>query len=156
MSPLVVNRKLTSKYDVYVGRPTKWGNPFKVSETLTRRQAIVSYAVWMLDNPKLLAQLDELEGKMLACSCRPAECHADVLAELAKGASGWYFRSEYEPRWECHFIPLPRWLMVVFANGEWMSACDVPYATRPPVASVELAKYLAVEEWVSRCVFGEL
>ena len=82
-------------YDVYVGRPTKWGNPyshkndtkaqFKVD---TREQAIAAYRKWITegDGMHLLSDLHELKGKVLGCWCHPQACHADALAELAQYA----------------------------------------------------------------------
>jgi len=156
MSPLVVNRKLTSKYDVYVGRPTKWGNPFREGVDGTRREVITKYAAYVLQHDALCRALPELRGKMLACSCRPKECHADVLATLANSTTeGWRARSGWEPSWWCDVGRgvADSWFMHVYSNGEWVSG---PGGRNAPVASVELGKYLAVERWVSRYVFKEL
>lgn len=70
-------------YDVYVGRPTKWGNPFKVGRDGTRRQVIALYRTYIFEHPTLKDELPELKGKVLACWCAPKACHADVLLELA-------------------------------------------------------------------------
>lgn len=43
---------------------------------------IEMYRTWLLDQPQLLAELEELRGKTLICSCKPAACHGDVLLEL--------------------------------------------------------------------------
>jgi len=68
---------------VYVGRPTKWGNPFKIGVDGNRQEVIRKYRQYLLSNPKLLGQLEELKGKDLACWCSPLPCHGDVLLELA-------------------------------------------------------------------------
>jgi len=70
---------------VYVGRPTKWGNPYKISE-YERGVALDFYKSYILN--KLKADptlLDPLKDKDLACWC-PLDkpCHADVLLELLK------------------------------------------------------------------------
>lgn len=70
-------------YDVYIGRPTKWGNPFKIGRDGTREQVIEKYRAWLLQQPELMAALPELRGKVLGCWCHPQACHGDVLAELA-------------------------------------------------------------------------
>jgi hypothetical protein len=80
--PLVVHCK-RSRYDVYVGRPSKWGNPFHVGRDGTRAHVIERYERWLLDQPELVAALDELRGKTLGCWCAPQPCHADVLARHA-------------------------------------------------------------------------
>jgi hypothetical protein len=80
-------------YDVYIGRPSKWGNPFthkKDKNTLAkyvvkdRNEAIESYRKWITegDGMYLLNDLEELKGKTLACWCKPLSCHGDILLEL--------------------------------------------------------------------------
>ena len=92
------NKKATSvvnlnkePYDVYIGRGSKWGNPYttiKNKETLaseiveTSEEAISKYKDYVLSNPDLYNSLDELEGKVLGCFCKPKPCHGDVLLEL--------------------------------------------------------------------------
>ena len=78
------------KYDVYIGRPSKWGNPFSHKEgttakykTNTREEAIEKYKEYILNTPDLLKDINELKGKTLACWCSPQKCHGDVLLELA-------------------------------------------------------------------------
>ena len=85
----VVNRR-GSPFDVYIGRGSKWGNPFShvhsifpdVIHVATREEAIEKYRDWILTQPQLLAALPELQGKVLGCYCSPKACHGDVLAEL--------------------------------------------------------------------------
>lgn len=77
-------------YDVYIGRPSKWGNPFSHKPgTLARFQvatvaeAISRYEEWVKEQPHLMAALPELHGKVLGCWCAPGPCHGDVLTRLA-------------------------------------------------------------------------
>jgi len=70
-------------YDTYIGRPSKWGNPFYIGKDGTRKECIQKYREYLLKNEKLMASLHELKGKRLGCYCSPDECHGDVLAELA-------------------------------------------------------------------------
>jgi hypothetical protein len=73
-------------YDIYIGRPSKWGNPFRVTKTQSRELAIERYKKWLMDNKPLLSQVvPELKGKTLGCWCYPLECHGDVLVEIAEG-----------------------------------------------------------------------
>lgn len=81
----VVNRARGDEYDVYIGRPSKWGNPFVIGRDGTRAEVIEKYEAWLLDQPDLLAALPELRGKRLGCFCAPLPCHGDVLARLAEG-----------------------------------------------------------------------
>jgi len=69
-------------YDVYIGRPSKWGNPFTVGKDGTREEVIDKYAEWLALNIDLINSLEELKGKTLACWCSPKACHGDVLANL--------------------------------------------------------------------------
>lgn len=68
---------------IYVGRPSKWGNPFPLGQYLSRSAAIEKYREHLLSSPELRAALPELRGKDLVCWCAPLACHADVLLEMA-------------------------------------------------------------------------
>lgn len=90
---------------VVVSRPSKWGNPFSVSNTkykpfnatITRYHchgvfpepgiAVELFRFWIQNVPEGLAVLEslhELRGKQLGCWCAlDKPCHADILAELA-------------------------------------------------------------------------
>ena len=76
------------RYDVYVGRPSPWGNPFVIGRDGTREEVIAKYAAWVRKQPHLLARIAGLRGKTLGCWCAPLPCHANVLAKLADGL-GW-------------------------------------------------------------------
>lgn len=70
-------------YEIYIGRPSKWGNPFKIGKDGTREEVIEKYRQYILMNPNLLSSLHELRGRILGCWCSPEKCHGDVLVELA-------------------------------------------------------------------------
>lgn len=80
---MVVNIR-TDKYDVYIGRPSKWGNPFVIGKDGNRQEVIEKYRQYILNKPELLKDLHELKGKKLGCYCKPFSCHGDVLEELVK------------------------------------------------------------------------
>lgn len=82
MKTTVVHCK-REKYDVYIGRPSIWGNPFVIGKDGNREQVIAKYRAWILKQPHLLKRLGELKGKRLGCWCSPQACHGHVLAELA-------------------------------------------------------------------------
>ena len=67
------------KYDVYIGRPSKWGNPFTVGKDGTRNDVIIKYENWLLQQPHLLKDLYQLKDKILGCWCKPEKCHGDIL-----------------------------------------------------------------------------
>ena len=78
-----------SDYDIYIGRPSKWGNPFShrdgtVAEFRvgSRAEAIQKYEDWIITQPNLMADLIELRGKVLGCWCVPKQCHGNVLSKL--------------------------------------------------------------------------
>jgi hypothetical protein len=78
---------------VYVGRGSKWGNPFPFDHQvyLGKAWARDAYAQWLTSTLKGMAllreHLHELKGKNLACWCKAGEaCHADVLIALANDA----------------------------------------------------------------------
>lgn len=75
----------TELFDVYIGRPSAWGNPFIIGRDGTRGQVIAKYRTWLQEHPELMARLSELQGKTLGCHCHPKPCHGDVLLELAEG-----------------------------------------------------------------------
>ena len=75
-----------SKYDVYIGRPSDWGNPFVIGKDGDRTEVIRKYRQWIMRQPDLLARARrELRGQRIACWCAPEACHGDVLAEIADG-----------------------------------------------------------------------
>jgi len=79
----VVNLR-KERYDVYIGRGSKWGNPFIMGKDGNREEVIKKYKDYILKSD-LLNNLEELRGKLLGCFCKPKACHGDVLIELLKG-----------------------------------------------------------------------
>lgn len=83
---------ITRDTDVYIGRPSKWGNPFShrggtkaLFVVPTVEEAINLYDLWLNEQEALLAVLEQLRGKTLGCWCKPRLCHGDVLAARAEG-----------------------------------------------------------------------
>lgn len=79
----VVNLR-KEKYDVYIGRGSKWGNRFVIRRDGDRGEVIRKYREWILNNKELISSLHELKGKVLGCFCKPLACHGDVLVELVE------------------------------------------------------------------------
>ncbi len=85
----VVNRR-SQPFDVYIGRPSPYGNPFSHQpgtlarfRVASRAEAIARFRDWFLAQPDLVARARrELAGKILGCWCKPAACHGDVIAEV--------------------------------------------------------------------------
>ena len=78
---VVVNLK-RERYDVYIGRGSRWGNPFKIGVHGDRQEVIRKYRDYLLKRPELLSSLEGLRGKVLGCYCKPKACHGDVLVEI--------------------------------------------------------------------------
>jgi hypothetical protein len=74
-------------FDVYIGRPGPWGNPFVIGLDGARGTVLRKYKVWVKKQPGLMTRLGELRGKRLGCFCAPLPCHGDVLARLADAGS---------------------------------------------------------------------
>lgn len=113
-APTRIQRKRTKGWAmpegaVYVGRPTKWGNPhrwsdyraiaytiegepFDVHPASRRRFAVVDFESDLMcghnpDYPSVDMIRHELAGKDLVCWCPPDHpCHADVLLKVANAA----------------------------------------------------------------------
>jgi hypothetical protein len=82
MSTTVVHCKRSS-YDVYIGRPSKWGNPFRIGTDGDREEVMRKYVAWLLDHPEVVEEARrELKGKVLGCWCAPNLCHGHALAEF--------------------------------------------------------------------------
>ena len=90
MTTKVVHCKKDS-YDVYIGRPSKWGNPYSIGKDGSRSEVIEKYRKYLLGNKELLNDLHELEGKILGCWCKPEACHGDVIAELVNNKDNLIF-----------------------------------------------------------------
>jgi hypothetical protein len=84
-------------FDVYIGRrqwcgkevfeASPWANPFSVKRW-GRQGAIKRSEEKLPGKPDLLPRHPELEGKILACWCKPKACHGDVLLRLIEERSG--------------------------------------------------------------------
>ncbi len=83
----IVNMRDGVPFDLYIGRPSMWGNPFVIGKDGTREEVIAKYREWILSQPGLLADLELLRGKVLGCYCKPLPCHGDVLIELLENKS---------------------------------------------------------------------
>jgi hypothetical protein len=99
MMPKRIQRKRTKGWRmpagaVYVGRPSRYGNPFSVYAG-DRAWPVRIYRLWVhypdsvylppgLPDPPTQQEVDALRGQDLACWCPLDQpCHADVLLEIA-------------------------------------------------------------------------
>lgn len=84
MEPRVLNRKNCETEDaVFIGRPSKYGNPFPISRNASRNDVLQKYGLWIHQQDDLLLQARvELRGKNLLCFCAPEPCHGDILLRI--------------------------------------------------------------------------
>jgi len=104
MKPKRIQRKRAKGWKmppnaIYVGRPTKWGNPYRIGQTvgphdepMTAQEAVMCYSGYIVANQqgglRFRLPIEHLHGKDLACWCRLDQpCHADVLLELANATT---------------------------------------------------------------------
>lgn len=92
--PSRIQRKRTKGWrmpenTVYVGRPSRWGNPFHVAgpadhlRRSTTEVALTEFRLFVADLARV-GWLEPLRGHDLMCWCDLSDpCHADVLLELA-------------------------------------------------------------------------
>lgn len=71
--------RLVRDGEIYVGRPSKWGNPYVIGKDGTREEVVQKYYFWLHNQPELLAELPSLKGKRLLCWCHPQLCHAHII-----------------------------------------------------------------------------
>ncbi len=95
LTKLVVHCK-EQPYDIYIGRPSVYGNPFSHKpgtlakyKVNTQLEAVEYYGEWLWQQDKLLKKIrEELRGKILGCWCKSrrtpnAPCHGDVIVYVA-------------------------------------------------------------------------
>jgi hypothetical protein len=51
--------------DVFIGRPSKWHNPFHIGPDGSREQVVAKYRQWVIRQPRLLRDVRSLRGKTL-------------------------------------------------------------------------------------------
>lgn len=83
---IVVNKDKTPVYDVYIGRGTVWGNPYQIGTDGDRDEVIRKFKYdfergFLKAHQDFQHNIDMLKGKVIACHCKPAACHGDVIAK---------------------------------------------------------------------------
>lgn len=76
-------------HEIYIGRGSPFGNPFKISvngdrETVIRKYRGYFYDKMLYDND-FKDKVHSLKGKILGCYCKPLTCHGDVIVEYLEG-----------------------------------------------------------------------
>jgi len=88
MKTTIVNLK-NSKYDVYIGRGSIYGNPFRMYKESQRTEVIEKYEKYFIDriinDEHFASAIYELKGKVLGCYCKPLVCHGDIIVAYLEG-----------------------------------------------------------------------
>ena len=99
---------VTPRGAIYVGRPTRWGNPFERRNRIGHARSVILHASWLADDltpyilsragfgeheiaalyrwrKRLVVRLHHLRGADLECWCPLTSpwCHVDTLLRLA-------------------------------------------------------------------------
>lgn len=77
----VVNTK-HNEYDIYIGRGTKYGNPFRIGVDGNRKEVLEKFRNYLNENIQLQKDVMKLKGLILGCHCSPLDCHGDIIAEF--------------------------------------------------------------------------
>lgn len=92
------NKTDSSEIDQWIDRRSKFGNPFKISDfngqmsDEAARELVVDLYSNYFDkrirhDENFREEVEKLEGKTLACHCKPKLCHGDVIRRyLDEGA----------------------------------------------------------------------
>ena len=81
----IVNKKHSS-YDVDIGRPSIWGNPYIIGRDGDRATVVAKYKEHFLGSFHLKQLATEkLKGKVLGCYCKPEACHGDIIIDFLEG-----------------------------------------------------------------------
>lgn len=90
---MILNRRTDRPrpHQVYIGRPSKWGNPFRPRHEGDRMRVIALYRTDLVRKLRTArvarAELAELNGRPLVCWCAPLACHGHVLRAAAAWAA---------------------------------------------------------------------
>lgn len=91
MKTRVVNLK-KDPYDVYIGRGSPFGNPYRIGPDGNRADVIEKYRTYFEKKIKTNAvfkrQVEGLRGKILGCFCKPLACHGDIIVEYLEETEG--------------------------------------------------------------------
>lgn len=88
--PRVINKKYASRLQqrlsVYIGRPSRWGNPYPMTREAKRDEVCDKYelhiAARLVNGDIADADFREFDGKNLMCFCAPKRCHGDTVLAL--------------------------------------------------------------------------
>lgn len=69
-------------HTVYIGRGSKWGNPFVIGKNGDREAVIALYRKYLWQKIKSTRDdFQNIQGQTLGCFCKPQACHGDVIVQ---------------------------------------------------------------------------
>jgi hypothetical protein len=78
----IANIKKHEPYDVYIGRGSPFGNPYKHGY---RNENCDNYEIYfrsrIKNNSHFKSLVLKLQGKTLGCFCKPKRCHGDTIVK---------------------------------------------------------------------------
>lgn len=143
-APRVLNmRDLTAMPPdaIYIGRPTRWGNPYKIGRDGNRSEVIAKYRAWVVQ--RSLDLLAPLEGRDLVCWCDPLPCHGHVLLRLANEIKAAVTGGRYDPTTNAPNVLSPR------QQTELLILLD-----RRGVSKIAHGAAVGFDRDIARCVAG--
>lgn len=136
MVKVLNKRTCEDEEGVYIGRPSKFGNPFAIGRNGSRERVVEKYERFLLSRPDLIeAAKRELKGKNLICWCAPYACHGDVLLRIANGAG---MKFKYEDYSTSNELGL-RWYHT--PHGAFPSITTVLGLSEPPEKQAALKRW---------------
>ena len=80
-----IHNKYKEQYDVYIGRPSIYGNPFQIGKDGDRQQVVEKYKNYFYKkihtDEDFKNQVLNLKGIRVGCFCKPHACHGDIICE---------------------------------------------------------------------------
>lgn len=80
-----IHNKRFERYDVYIGRPTIYGNPFEIGRNGNRESVLKKYkeyfGIRLNQDEQFRTAILHLKNKRLGCFCKPHACHGDIICE---------------------------------------------------------------------------
>lgn len=74
------------KYDIFIGRPSVFGNPFRIGKDGNREDVIKKFREYFYErirtDKNFVKKVRMLKGKTLGCYCKPQWCHGDIIADF--------------------------------------------------------------------------
>lgn len=89
----VVNKRThtPTANDMYIGRGSILGNPYRIGRGFNRKEAIEAYKKYarkrIANDPEFRRAIAGTKDKTLVCFCKPLACHGDVIEQLERELS---------------------------------------------------------------------